>query len=106
MPLERRQEHRHDIRPASGLRLTPRSGPLHGRVLMAQLVDASEGGLGVEAFVDVEPGLLLEVSADMVNSELALHVTGVTRVAYCREMEAGRYRIGLEMVDISMERVA
>lgn len=86
--------------------MIPRSGPLYGRVVMAQLVDASEGGLGVEAFVDLEPGLMLEVSADMVSSDLALHVTGVTRVAYCRELEPGRYRIGMEMVDISMERVA
>ena len=73
---------------------------------MAQLVDASEGGLGVETLVELEPGLGLEVSADMVNSELALHVAGLTRVAYCRETESGRYRIGLELVDIKLSRPA
>ena len=73
---------------------------------MAKLVDASEGGLGVETLVELEPGLGLEVSADMVSSDLALHVSGFTRVAYCRETEPGRYRIGLELVDISLSRPA
>jgi hypothetical protein len=35
-----------------------------------------------------------------------LNVTGVTRVAWCRELEPGRYRIGLELTDIALQRVA
>lgn len=73
---------------------------------MAQLVDASEGGLGVESMVGFQPGLLLEVSADMVSSDLALRVAGVTRVAYSNEIEPGRFRVGLELIDITLERVA
>jgi hypothetical protein len=106
MPPERRQGLRHKIRPTSGLRLVPQSGPLYGRVVVAQLVDASEGGLGVETLVELDPGLDLEVSADMVSSDLALQIAGLTRVAYCRETESGRYRIGLELIDISLGRPA
>jgi hypothetical protein len=106
MQLDRRRETRHAIRPVTGLRLTARDGALQGRTVMAQLVNASEGGLGVEAFASFEPGEMLEVRSSMVSSELSLHVTGVTRVAWCRELEPGRYRIGLELTDIALQRVA
>jgi hypothetical protein len=106
MQVDRRRETRHAIRLVTGLRLTARGGALQGRAVMAQLVNASEGGLGVEAFASFEPGEMLEVRSVMVSSELSLNVTGVTRVAWCRELEPGRYRIGLELTDIALERVA
>ncbi len=84
----------------------PASGPSKGRTLMAELADASEGGLGVNTFAELEQGTKVEIQAQMRNSELALQVTGVTRVAHCCEIEPGRYRIGLELIDVKLERAA
>ncbi len=106
MQADRRKEPRHVLDNVAGLRLTPQDGELKGRALMAELADASEGGLGVETFVELASGVRVEIRADMRNSEMALNVTGVARVAHCREMEPGRYRIGLDLIEVKLERAA
>lgn len=73
---------------------------------MVELADASEGGLGVETFAALEPGTGVEIEADMRSSDLALHITGVARIAYCREVEPGRYRMGLQLLDVKLRRAA
>lgn len=73
---------------------------------MAQLVDVSVGGLGVETFTPLDRGVEVEVKGVLSRPDLRLRVDAAARVAHSKLTAAGRYRIGLEVIDISLDRVA
>ena len=73
---------------------------------MGRLVDVSVGGLGVETFTALERGLEVEVKGVLAKQGLTLRVDAAARVAHSRQTPSGRYHIGLEVLQISLDRVA
>jgi hypothetical protein len=73
---------------------------------MAKLIDVSDGGIGIEAFVRIPSGIVVEINGDWRKPDLALHLDGRARVAHVSEVDRGRYMIGLQFVDVALARSA
>ena len=98
---DRRLSARRRLDIPQGLSLT--SGD---REIAAQLVDVSDGGVGVEAFIGFETGEIVQLQGDLVRPDLGLRLNGHARVAHSNEIEPGRYRIGLEFVEVAYARAS
>ena len=77
------------------------SGPI-----IAKLVDASSGGIGVETFACLKTGTRVLVKANLQSPELALALSGEGLVAHSREIGPGRYVLGLELQQIRYARAS
>ena len=106
MRVERRKSSRSAVALPPGLRLTAPESEGRTRSFAAKLVDVSATGVGIESFVRVRSGAILEIEGDLRNTDLSLHISGRARVAHVSEIEAGRYRIGLQFVDVALARSA
>ena len=106
MKGERRRSQRIRVSVPPGLRLTFPEAAGRTRSVAAKLVDVSGGGVGIESFVRVPSGAVVEIEGDLRNPDLALHISGRARVAHVSEIERGRYRIGLQFVDVALARTA
>ena len=78
----------------------------HSRTVMAKLIDVSDGGVGIETFVRVPSGVIVEIDGDWRRPELSLRIDGRARVAHVSEIDRGRYFIGLQFVDVALARSA
>jgi hypothetical protein len=106
MKGERRRSQRIRVAVPPGLRLTVPEAAGKTRSVAAKLVDVSGGGVGIESFVRVPSGAVVDIEGDLRNSDLSLHISGRARVAHVSEIERGRYRIGLQFVDVALARTA
>jgi hypothetical protein len=73
---------------------------------MAKLIDVSETGVGIEAFVRIPSGVIIQISGDWRRPDLSLHIDGRARVAHVSELSAGRFKIGLQFVQVALARTA
>lgn len=76
------------------------------RPIITKLVDASEGGVGVETFTRLKTGTRVMVKANLQSPELALALSGEGLVAHSREVGPGRYKVGLELEEVSYGRAS
>jgi hypothetical protein len=76
------------------------------RTIVAKLVDASAGGVGVETFTRLKTGTRVLVKANLQSPELALALSGEGLVAHSREVGPGRYMVGLELEQVSYARAS
>lgn len=73
---------------------------------MAQLVDASSSGIGVETFTPLQRGTTVSVQADLSASGLSLALGGRVRVAHSREISPGRFHVGLALDNVKYARAS
>ncbi len=84
-----------------GLTLSQRS-----RNVAATLVDVSDGGIGLDTFVRCEAGSTVRLEGELVREDLGPKLDGHARVAHSNEIEPGRYRVGLEFVEVAYARAS
>ena len=106
MGAERRTSPRCEVALPPGLRLTVPQEGRKPRKVMAKLIDVSDGGIGIEAFFRLRSGALVEIDGDWKSADLSLSVNGKARVAHVSQVERGRYRVGLQFVDVALARSA
>ena len=104
--IERRKSTRSTVALPPGLRLLVPEAAGKTRSVAGKLVDASAGGVGIESFARVPSGAVLEIEGDLRNTDLALKISGRARVAHVSEVDNGRFRIGLQFVDVALARPA
>lgn len=104
--LERRKEARRGMNLPNGIeiRLSKSDGP--ARAIMAKLVDASPGGVGVETFISLKEGAEVVVRANLHATGLALLFNGEGLVAHSREVGPGRFIVGLKLKQMSYVRAS
>jgi hypothetical protein len=73
---------------------------------MGVVADVSECGIGVDAYVRLEPGSVVKVEADLRPADLPLQFAGRARVVHVTRARDGRYRIGLQFVKVAYARAA
>lgn len=76
------------------------------RPIIAKLVDASVGGVGVETFTRLKAGTRVLVKANLQSPELALAFSGAGLVAHSREVSRGRYIVGLNLQEVRYARAS
>lgn len=76
------------------------------RPIIAKLVDASAGGVGVETFTRLKTGTRVLVKANLQAPELALAFSGAGLVAHSREVGRGRYVMGLNLQEVRYARAS
>ena len=106
MGAERRASPRTPVALPPGLRLTLPQDDGKPRTVMAKLTDVSKGGIGIETFVRLRRGAVVEIHGDWYKPDLALRVNGRARIAHVSEVDRGRYKIGLQFVDVALARSA
>ena len=100
---ERRSAARRSAGLPNGIQIRPGR---RQRPIVAKLVDASLGGLGVEAFARLETGRRVFVSANLRSTDFDLVLDGEARVVHSREIAPGRFRMGLELRDVRYARAS
>lgn len=98
---DRRLSERQRLDKPQGLSITKGD-----REIAAQLVDVSEGGVGVDTFVGFDLGAVIHLKGELVRPGLGLRLNGYARVAHSSEIEPGRFRIGLEFVEVAYARAS
>ncbi len=73
---------------------------------MAKLIDVSVGGVGIETFVRLRRGTVVEIHGDWQKPDLSLRVDGRARVAHASTLDRGRFKIGLQFVEVALARSA
>ncbi len=106
MSAERRASVRKAVELPPGLRLTVPAKGGSSRTVMSKLLDVSDGGIGIETFVRIPSGVVIEIRGDWRAPEMAMRIHGRAQVAHVSEVEAGRYKIGLQFVEIALARSA
>lgn len=106
MGAERRTSPRAEVELPPGLRLCVPDDDGRFRTVMAKLIDVSEGGIGVETFVRLRRGTVVEINGDLRKPDLALRIDGSARIAHVSEVDRGRYKIGLQFVNVALARSA
>ena len=81
------------------------SGEL-SRPIIAKLVDASAGGVGIETFTRLKTGTRVLVKANLQSPELALALSGAGLVMHSREVGSGRYVVGLDLQEVRYARAS
>lgn len=102
--MERRSIARRRVELANAVEIRVRSGSEPSRPIIAKLVDASAGGIGVETFTRLKTGTRVSVKANLQSPELALALSGEGLVAHSHEVGPGRYMMGLELEEIRYAR--
>jgi hypothetical protein len=97
---ERRKQLRTEKSRSEHLRLE-----YHGKLLAAKLVDASDGGLGAEMYVELQPGAAVAFAGELHSPFFCMKLHGRARVAYCRTREEGVYRVGLAFEDVNVRKL-
>jgi hypothetical protein len=103
---DRRGETRRSVDLPNGIEIRVPTTDGRTRAIMAQLVDASNSGIGVETFIRLERGTTVLVQADLTASGMALAFGGKARVAHTREVSPGRYHVGLELKNVRYARAS
>lgn len=104
--VDRRRRERRQVELPQPVKIT-HSGPNGAaHTFIATLVDASEAGLGVEARVPLANGMTVFLGADLSNADFSLALEGPAEVVHSREIEPGRYRIGLSLERMTYRRLA
>ena len=99
-PAERRKQPRTQKSRAEHLRLE-----YAGKLLAAKLIDASDGGLGAEMYVQLQPGAAVAFAGELHSPFFCMKLHGRARVAYCRTRDEGVYRIGLAFEDVNVRKL-
>ena len=60
----------------------------------------------METFARLSVGSLVRVEGDLHSPQLDLKIDGNARVAHARLLADGRYRAGLQLLDVAYERGA
>ena len=76
------------------------------RTLAAVLVDFSEIGLGLEMFVPLRVGSLVDLHGNLRSDTFALRVDGTGRVVHSSRLPGGNYQIGLALQDMAYRKSA
>lgn len=71
----------------------------------ATLWDFSEGGLGMESPRPFAHGEELNIAGELTGPDYSMHLTAKAQVAYCRQIDAECYRIGVAFVEVSYRRI-
>jgi len=104
---ERRKSPRKRVKDLpAGIRITARDADGDPRVYAAKLIDASEGGIGVEMYVPLAEGARVELEADLSNTDLSLGVSGRARVVYVKRLKKGTCRVGLAFEEVVCRKTA
>jgi hypothetical protein len=77
----------------------------HGKLLAAKLVDAGDGGLGAEMYVELQPGTAVAFAGELHSPFFCMKLHGRARVAHCRTRKEGVYRVGLAFEDINVRKL-
>ncbi len=104
--MERRREKRSRPQLPQALRVTFKDKAAAPRSLPAKVVDFNPGGIGVEMFVPLPVGSLVEVQGDLRSEDLSVSVHGRARVAHSRRDSDGNYRIGLALQEMALRKSA
>ncbi len=104
--LERRRTPRRPGDLPAGLRVSTYGEAGSPRIFAAKLIDANEGGVGVEMFVPLVEGLIVAVEGELSIPDLSLNVRGQARVTYCRCENGGTFRVGLAYEEVSYRQTA
>lgn len=103
---ERRSQARRRADLPNGIEIRIFDGDGRTRAIMAKLVDASPGGVGVETFTRLRTGTTVLVQADLRVTGLALALGGEARIAHSREISPGRFLVGLELTHVRYARAS
>lgn len=103
---ERRSQARRSAELPNGIEIRIFDADGRTRAIMAQLVDASPGGIGVETFTRLRTGTTVLVQADLRVTGLALALGGEARIAHSREISPGRFLVGLELTHVRYARAS
>lgn len=104
--IERRGAARKQVHLPNGVEIRTIDSDGPSRPIIAKLVDASPGGVGVETFTRFRTGTRVLVKANLQSPELALALSGEALVAHSREVGPGRYIVGLELREVSYARAS
>lgn len=104
--IDRRRAVRSRVELPNALEIRVCGGEGPSRPIIAKLVDASAGGVGVETFTRLKAGTRVSVKANLQSAELALALSGEGLVAHSREVGPGRYIVGLVLQDVSYARAS
>jgi hypothetical protein len=104
--IEQRREKRSRPRLPQALKVTFTDESKETRSVAAKVADFSRGGIGLDMFVPLRPGTVVEVEGDLRSEDLSLSVRGVARVAHSRRERGGIYRVGLELQEIALRKSA
>jgi hypothetical protein len=106
MGKDRRSSPRQEVKTPNGFRLwAPESGG-KPRPVTVKLVDVSETGVGIESFVPLHPGAVVQIEGRLRSGGLKLRINGSALIVYAEERARGVYRAGLEFVDVAYARTA
>lgn len=72
----------------------------------ATLWDFSEGGLGMDSPRAFETGDVVGLEAELYGPAYNMGLTARARVAYCRRVDAKKYRVGVAFLEASYRRIA
>lgn len=103
--LDRRGAARRQVNLPNGVEIRV-CGRAPSRPIIAKLVDASSGGMGVETFTRLKTGTRVSVRANLHAPELALALSGEGLVAHSRQVGPGRYAMGLELEKVRYARAS
>ena len=73
---------------------------------MAKLLDVSDNGVGLETAVRIPSGLVVDISGKWWRPDISLRIDGQARVAHVSELPSGRFKIGLQFVQVALARSA
>lgn len=104
--MDRRGSARRRVELPNAVEIRLCGGGEPSRPIIAKLVDASSGGMGVETFARLKTGTRVLVKANLQSPELALALSGEGLVAHSREVGPGRYMVGLELERVSYARAS
>ena len=104
--LERRRAPRRPVDLPAGLKISTYGEAGSPRTFAAKLIDANEGGVGVEMFVPLVEGSIVSVDGELSIPDLSLNVHGQARVTYCRCENGGTFRVGLAYEEVSYRKTA
>ena len=71
----------------------------------AALWDFSEGGLGMDSPRAFEAGDVLGLDAELYGPAYNMGLVARARVAYCRRLDAKKYRVGVAFLEASYRRI-
>jgi hypothetical protein len=104
--VDRRRQARKRLNLPNAVAIRVCDGTEASRPIIAKLIDASSGGVGVETFTRLRAGTRVLIEATLQSPELALALNGAGLVAHSREIGPGRYVVGLELQDVSYVRAS
>jgi hypothetical protein len=76
-----------------------------GHRVAAQLVDASDSGLGTELPESVEAGAFVNFAGELHSPRFSMRLHGRARVAYCRPNRDGVFRVGLAFEEVQVRKL-